>query len=76
MTRLARWAAPKVQRVELPASLALLVAALAVFAGVLVRLIDVGEFRIATLLVAADLVVTAAGGLQAAVPDAPLKEAP
>lgn len=44
--------------IEEPAAWVLLAGAAVTFVGVLVRLIDVGDFRLATLLVAADLLVS------------------
>ena len=62
--RLARFIARRVQRWELPAALVLIAGALVTFVGVLVHLIDVGEFRVATLLIAADLGVSGCSALQ------------
>lgn len=64
--RIAKFIAKPVQRWELPAALFLLAGAVVTFVGVLVHLIDVGEFRIATLLISADLVVSGASALQEA----------
>ena len=64
--RVARWIAKKVQKWELLASLVLLAGAVCTFVGVLVHLIDVGQFRLATLLIAADLMVSGVSALQEA----------
>lgn len=50
-----------VQRVRRPAAWLLLIGAAVTFVGVLVGLIVVGEAKWATLLVAADLLVSGAG---------------
>lgn len=60
--RLLRWAA----RAEGPAAWVLLIGAAVTFVAVLVNLIATGNAKWATLLVAADLVVSSASALQEA----------
>lgn len=56
-------------RAERPAAWALLAGAAVTFVGVLVQLIDVGEFRLGTLLISADLLVSGWSAVQDAEDD-------
>lgn len=54
------------EAIERPAAWLLLLGGAVTFVGVLVGLIAVGEFRVATLLISADLVVSGFGAVQEA----------
>lgn len=61
-----RFLLPVFARAEKPAAWVLLIGGVVTFVGVVLGLIVVGEARIATLLVAADLVVSGFGAVQEA----------